>query len=1646
MKTQLTQTIAGKWQIFLCLIFLTTIAFGQGVPELIYYKFDAVGDQTNYASAPVGNNPAPILGTFSIGGTGQFGTALTSTGGVSSTNYLNTGWPVDLPGTGFTISFWMNNIPSSTTLYYIFGDNTATSFRCFIGGVAGIGNIIIRGGGLSDLIISGIAPGPSVIHFVYDGTNIIGYLNGVLNNSVADASIDVTGTTGPFKIGGYSTSTGMPADSYIDEFRVYNRALSATEISQTWNQPLPIASTPTVTTTAITSITTITAKSGGNITDEGATAVTARGVCWNTTGTPTITDDLTTDGTGTGIFTSNITGLTPSTLYYVRSYATNSEGTAYGNEESFTTLACIDPTDGGTIAANQFACGSLDPSEITSTTLPTGHTGTLEYKWQESTTSSSAGFSDITATNSATYDPSSISITTWYKRLARVDCMSDWTGAVESNVLEMTVYPTFMVGSISADQSICYNTSPVELIGVAPTGGNTPYTYQWQSSTDGSTFADIVGATSLNYTPGLLTTTTYFQLIQSSSSGCGDEPTNMITITVYDEFVLGSISDDQSICYNTIPAELTGVAPTGGSAPYTYQWQSSTDNSTFTDIAGATSLNYTPGAHTETTYYKLNQTSTCSSSLPPLTLTLGTGTVTQGYPFYTFYMDSRTQMLYPASEIIAAGGSAGEISWIAYDVTSAASQTMNNFNIQMANVSNTSITGWNNDMTTVFDGTFSVPGTGWQQIALQTPFIWDGVSNLLVSVCFNNNSYTSNSYMRCTYESGMTRHYHFDGSSTSGCETTSGSSYSYRPNMQFYVTPLVDNSTNVVTVTVYPDFVVGSISADQNICYNTTPSELTGTAPTGGNTPYSYQWQSSTDNITFTDITGATSLNYQPGVITQTTYYQQIQYSATDCGSGTTNPVMVTTQLPASADAGLPETICPAGSYTCNGSAQYYSALLWSSSGTGSFDDATSLTATYTPSAGDIVAGSVTLTLTATPLSPCTTPALSNVVVPIGDVILPTVNTQNITVQLDENGQASIITTDIDNGSTDNCAIATMSLDITDFDCDDIGPNTVILTVDDVNGNSNTNTAVVTVEDNITPTIVNPGNQEIISGLTCLGTLADFTIDLEYSDNCQIESVIQTPAPGTIYDLNAGIILVTIEVTDVNDNSNSVSFDVTFEDQYAFTITGVESGNITTCNEWPDGYIIINTTLDSNLLMYSIYNYNTWQGYNNHFNDLAAGTYHVKAKNFNGCIQEWAEPIEILPAPEVILNTIAVTHIESCYGSETGSIEVLASGGSGSFQYSIDNGESWQASYAFYNLAAGTYFVQIIDDAGCGYIHQDPIIVTQPYQLLISEVEHTNVEGCFGNANATIDITATGGTPPYQYSIDYGQNWSSEGDFTDLTIGNYWIKIKDASDCMLIYENNPITITQPSQLAISNIEMSPVVCEQETVSFEIFSIGGTGNIEFSIDNGATWSSSGEFTLYSNELYYAAIRDENGCEQFYENNPVSFQAIFASDVNIEVSPANEVCEGETITLTAICEDEVNYLWSPGNSTSEILNIAETVGTYNYTVAATNLFNCTSQESVEITFVDCTNVNDTDASVIILFPNPNTGEFTLEINTNTLPEAIRIYSAQGKMVFEQSSKELITNLMTFNLSNLHPGVYYTQIEFDGKVMIKKMIIQE
>lgn len=140
------------------------------------------------------------------------------------------------------------------------------------------------------------------------------------------------------------TGTGLFTSSLtqlIPGTKYYVRAYATNSEGTSYGNEITFTSNPiilaTITTASVTSVTSTTVVSGGNITSDGGGAITVRGVCWATTPNPTTSNNKTVDGSGTGTFTSNITGLSENTKYYIRAYCTNSAGTAYGDEKSFTT-------------------------------------------------------------------------------------------------------------------------------------------------------------------------------------------------------------------------------------------------------------------------------------------------------------------------------------------------------------------------------------------------------------------------------------------------------------------------------------------------------------------------------------------------------------------------------------------------------------------------------------------------------------------------------------------------------------------------------------------------------------------------------------------------------------------------------------------------------------------------------------------------------------------------------------------------------------------------------------------------------------------------------------------------------------------------------------------------------------------------------------------------------------------------------------------------------------------------------------------------------------------------------------------------------------------------------------------------------------
>ena len=239
------------------------------------------------------------------------------------------------------VSFQVKNTKSTTRnidLYMKHTDKTAFSSNTDWVSLAESdkvysGNLTFSASGWTTIVLS--------TPFVYNGTDNL--IIGMGDNTGSNVSSTASPSCYTYPTNGYRAIYINGNDSNYNPASMTNSGNRVNVNNQIQLNLMPSSTVtvelPTVTTTAISEITQITAMGGGEVTEDGNAEVTARGICWSIIENPTIEDDHTADGAGTGSFTSSMTGLTASTTYYVRAYATNSEGTAYGEQVSFTTLA-----------------------------------------------------------------------------------------------------------------------------------------------------------------------------------------------------------------------------------------------------------------------------------------------------------------------------------------------------------------------------------------------------------------------------------------------------------------------------------------------------------------------------------------------------------------------------------------------------------------------------------------------------------------------------------------------------------------------------------------------------------------------------------------------------------------------------------------------------------------------------------------------------------------------------------------------------------------------------------------------------------------------------------------------------------------------------------------------------------------------------------------------------------------------------------------------------------------------------------------------------------------------------------------------------------------------------------------------------------
>jgi len=222
---------------------------------------------------------------------------------------------------------------------------------------------------------------------------------------------------------------------------------------------------------------------------------------------------------------------------------------------AFEFIICTNPISGGSVATPQSICSGSIPAAFTSLSLPLGFSGKLEYKWQFSTSGSNGTFTDIANSNLPTYASGALTTTTWFRRLARVTCMSDWTGAATSNVVAVAVNP-LPAADASASRAICLNSGAQ--LGALSVPGNT---YSWSSVPVGFV------STAANPTVNPSVSTTYSLVETVIATGCSNRHSVILTVN---PLPLASAGANRTICLNST-TQIGAAAVTGN----TYSWSSS---------------------------------------------------------------------------------------------------------------------------------------------------------------------------------------------------------------------------------------------------------------------------------------------------------------------------------------------------------------------------------------------------------------------------------------------------------------------------------------------------------------------------------------------------------------------------------------------------------------------------------------------------------------------------------------------------------------------------------------------------------------------------------------------------------------------------------------------------------------------------------------------------------------------------------------------------------------------------------------------------------------------------------------------------------------------------------------------------------------
>ncbi|MGC8865602.1 MAG: hypothetical protein ACP5O2_07760, partial [Bacteroidales bacterium] len=393
----------------------------------------------------------------------------------------------------------------------------------------------------------------------------------------------------------------------------------------------------------------------------------------------------------------------------------------------------------------------------------------------------------------------------------------------------------------------------------------------------------------------------------------------------------------------------------------------------------------------------------------------------------------------------------------------------------------------------------------------------------------------------------------------------------------------------------------------------------------------------------------------------------------------------------------------------------------------------------------------------------------------------------------------------------------------------------------------------------------------------------------------------------------------------------------------------INSTNITgiSCHDAGDGQIQISATGGTGTLTYTLQPGNV-SNQTGLFTGLGPGTYNIQITDANGCFKN-VGPYVFTNPPVLVITSEQSTDI-TCHDFNNGTITITATGGTGTLTYTLNPGLVSNQTGFFNNLSQGTYTVTVTDVNGCTTT-SNPVTIINPPALSISNLSYTDIT-CFNYNNGTINISATGGTGSFTYTINPLNYSNNTGNFTNLGPGTYTITITDGNNCQLTSPG--ISILNPTQVTVNTSEKTASCFGLSDGCAIASASGGTGSYTY-VWNVSPVVLNDSLCGVPAGIYEVNVTDGNGCPAsafVLVSQPPAITVTFNTAGYANPTPpppylysAQAIPSGGTPPYT--------HHWETGSITDQIVDVTE--GIYTDTIRDAN--GCIKIDSVYLQALSC-----------------------------------------------------------------------------------------